>query len=219
MQNEFNFRRAGSDDIDFILKVIIESEKSGTDRLSYTRIFKMSENQVKEIIANVLRENIPGHEYCLSNFIIAEYNGNYAGACGAWIEGETGLSSSIIRANLLIDFIDHSHYERVNNLLQMATEVSFSRREGTIQIENVFVEDNFRGKGVSNLMIEKHIELLRGKARVPKVQIILSKINENAYKSYIKSGFKIVDEKTSNRKEILDILPSNTNILMEKELT
>lgn len=219
MQNEFSFRRAEPEDIDFILKTIIQSEKSGTDRLSYTGIFSLSEEEVKKIIANVLLENVPGQQYCLSNFLIAEEEGRYAGACCSWVEGETGLSSSIISANLLLDFIDHKNFQKATSLLQIATEIGFPREEGSIQIENVFVESSFRGRGISGLLIDKHIEMRRPNAVIPKVQIILSKINEKAYRSYLKAGFKIVGEKTSRRKEILDILPSDTNILMEKEIS
>jgi len=211
-------RRADLKDIKFVLKAIIESEKSGTERLSYIKIFSIPEAEVKEIIRNVLKENIPGQQYCLSNFLIAEIEGEYAGACCSWVEGETGLSSSLIRANLLLDFIDHKYFIKAKSLLKIATEIGFPRKTGAIQIENVFVENKFRRKGISGYLIEKHIHIQKGKALIPTVQIILSKINENALKAYIKSGFHITAERTSDKKEILDILPSNTNVLMEKKI-
>jgi ribosomal protein S18 acetylase RimI-like enzyme len=213
-----DIRHADLKDIEFVRKAIIESEKSGTDRLIYTKIFSIPEIEVKEIIRNVLKENITGQQYCLSNFLISEIDGEYAGASCSWVEGETGLSSSIIRANLLLDFIDHNNFATAKSLLKIANEIGFPRKTGAIQIENVFVENKFRGKGISGYLIEKHIQNQIRKTLIPKVQIILAKTNENALKSYIKSGFHITAERTSDKKEILDILPSNTNILMEKEI-
>ncbi|MGA7836880.1 MAG: GNAT family N-acetyltransferase [Ignavibacteriaceae bacterium] len=218
MQNNIKIRQADISDIEFVLTAIIESEKSGTDKLSYTRIFPLSEAEVRTIIGNALKENIPGQQYSISNFLIALIDGNYAGACCSWIEGETGLSSSIIMANLLIDFIDHDNFTDSQRFLKIATEVVFTRTIGAIQIENVYVDDKFRGKGISSFLIQKHIENLKDKAPTQVVQIILAKTNENAFRSYIKSGFEIVAERSSENKEILDILPSDTNILMEKRL-
>lgn len=218
MQNKINLRQAERKDIPFVTRAIMESEKSGTDRLSYVRIFSLTENKVKDIIAHILEENIPGQQYCFSNFIIAEIEDNYAGACCSWIEGEEGVSSSIIMASLLLDFIDHNNYEEAKSRLQIATEIGFQREPGSIQIENVFVEPEYRGRGISSQMIELHIRYHKTKSNAKKVQIILSKTNENAFKSYQKSGFRITAEKSSNKEEILNILPSNTNIMMEREL-
>ena len=218
MINDLIIRRAEIKDIEFIIKGIIESEKSGTARLSYSGIFFLSESNVKEIFGDILKENIPGQQFCLSNFLIAETGNEYAGTCCSWIEGETGIASSIIRASLLLDFIDSNNIEATKYRLKIAAEVNIPRENGTIQIENVFVEEKFRGKGISGMLIQKHIELQKPAANVPKVQIILSKTNENAFRSYLKSGFKIVEERTSDNREILEFLPSDTNILMEKEL-
>jgi len=51
------FKKATLKEIDFIIETIIESEKSGTDRFSYSTLLDLSEQEV----INIIKDN--GREY------------------------------------------------------------------------------------------------------------------------------------------------------------
>jgi len=51
-----------------------------------------------------------------------------------------------------------------------------------------------------------------------KVQVILLKNNEKALNAYRKAGFTVVQEKQCADKAILQILPGDTKILMERNI-
>ena len=95
------FRNATITDVPFIVTAIIEAEKSGTDKLSYSTIFGLTEEEVRSYLQEMLYEEIDGCELSISSFIIAEYNGQPAGALSAWIEGKDGIPSAILKGNLL----------------------------------------------------------------------------------------------------------------------
>jgi len=65
-------RQATADDIDFIIKTIIESDKSSTDVISACNIFSLSESEYKEILKNILAESIGNNEYDINGYLIAE---------------------------------------------------------------------------------------------------------------------------------------------------
>ena len=51
--NDFIFRHANINDVSFLVDTIIEAEKSGTDILSYTTIFGLSEKEARKYIGEM----------------------------------------------------------------------------------------------------------------------------------------------------------------------
>ena len=82
MIDNLTVRQATVNDIDFIVETIVESEKSSSEVISSCKIFGLTEEKFKEIIREVLREDVPNYDYYLSGFIIAEKDGEYVGAMG-----------------------------------------------------------------------------------------------------------------------------------------
>ena len=65
----------------------------------------------------------------------------------------------------------------------------------------------------------KHISNYSEKnPELKKAQIIMVKANDMALKAHKKLGFKLVSEVKANDKRILDILPSDTMILIETDI-
>lgn len=212
-------RKAAQDDIDFIINTIIESQKSGTEKISYCNIYSLTEAELRENLENILKEDlegITGYEFCLSNFLIYEINGERAGAQGSWIEGIDGMPSSIIKTNLLLQFLGREKLEKAYEKFEIIKELNFERDDGAIQLEYFFVKNKFIYKGVFVKLlvaqIKKHMASNKG---ISKVQSILFSDNAKSYKSFLRIGFEIVEEKTAKNKKILDIYPHDTRILME----
>lgn len=217
MSDQISIRKATEKDIAFLAEAVIEAEKSGTDRLSYSTIFGMREEDVRSLLPSILEEDITGQELCISGFLIAEAAGEYAGAVCAWIEGASGNLSSRLKADVLAHFMGRERIINAARYASLLNAVHIERENGALQLETVYTCNKYRGQGVSGTLINEHIRLY--KTAFPglnKAQILLAKTNDSAYKAYHKPGFTTVLEKHCPDAAILQVLPSDTMILMEK---
>ncbi len=210
------YRPAGADDVNFIAEAITESDKSGTDILSYARLFGLSDVDAQVLIKKAVRENIPGQELCLSGFLIAMIGNEPSGAVCSWLEAEDGIPSSVLKANILYYFLGKNFTEKSKGKSVIVDSLAIQREAGCLQIESVYVRNKFRGMGVSNNLILEQIKqnIFSGKV-FSKVQIQLMETNTAALKSYDKLGFKTRLRKTSEHPEVLNYFPSRTKIMME----
>lgn len=220
MDQNFTLKTATVDYIDFVLEAIIESERSGTDIISYCSIFSLSVEEFKEIIRRALLANIPGQQFYLNGFLIAFDGDEPAATCCSWVEGLEGISSSLIRTSLLMSLLDRQKLEHTREIQSVIKDLILDREPGTIQIEHVYVKKEFRGRGLSALVINNQIVNMRGTdVKLKKAQLIVTKTNETALQAYQKMSFRVIDQRYSPNKEVLAILPSNTIFLMEKSLS
>jgi len=216
MSRQITIKQATSADKDFIIETIIEAEKSGTDLLSYSAIFNITEQEFIYLLGQILEEDMIGQELCVSGFLIALVNGKYAAAICSWVEGEEGLSS-MLKANALMYFLGKEKFLAAANAIKTIEELNIPREPGAIQLESIYTKKEFRGLGLSKKLIDEHIN--RHKLRlsaVSKAQIILMQNNLSATITYEKAGFHKYLEKTATTINIEKFLPGNSKLLMEK---
>ena len=216
---ETTIRQATPADKDFLITSIIEAEKSGGDVISYCAIFNISEDELRTALGHILDEDMAGQELSVSGFLVAEVDGKPAAALSTWVEKANGMGSSMIKSNLLMYFIDREKILAAAPNLTLMNEVGIQRAEYALQIECVYTAPQYRGKGLSSKLIEEHIKLRQAAGMTfNKVQVILLKNNVSAQKAYAKAGFTIAEEKRCADRAILKLLPSDTKILMQKQL-
>lgn len=212
-----NIVPAATRDIDFITRAVFAAVKSGTDILTYSTLFEKSEEELLPLFKEMIEEDIEGQELWLSGFLIAkDSDGTPVATCCAWVEGEDG-PSGILTAQLLSFTLGSETYKKALEKHEVIESLRVDREEGALQIEHVYTDPNYRGKGLATQVIEKQIELY--KSRQPalhKAQIILFKTNQNALNAYTKMGFEVVKEQFSNHPQVLNYFPANTRVLMEK---
>ena len=212
-------RKAVEADIHFLVDGIIDAEKSGTDRLSYCRIFNIAESELRALLMDVLAEDITGQELCVSGFLIAETEGELAGAVCSWVEGAEGKPSTILKGNVLFHLMGRERIASASANLKLVEQLSLGRMSGALQLESVYVPAQFRGRGICGRLLAAHQHAARRDyPGVDKAQILLAKTNDRAYKAYEKSGFLIAAERQSQDPRILELLPASSRILMEKNL-
>ena len=218
--DKFIFLEATVGDIPFIVTTIIEAEKSGTDKLPYSTIFGLTEEEVRISLEDILLEEIHGCELSLSSFIVAEYNGQTAGAISAWIEANDGIPSTVVKGNLLHHILPKKCLERRFALNDMLYELHIKYKPGTIQIGAVYVTKEFRGNDLGGLMTKEII------TRLSKIKPGLSAIYSNVFscnapaiRANEKLEYKVVHIMEATNEEILKYLPSNRKLVMMKDLT
>lgn len=216
---EFNIRKAALKDVPFLVNTVIEAEKSGTEIFTYSTIFGLSEDESKKYITAMLLEEIDGCELSISSFLLAEKDNQLTAAVGAWIEGYEGVPSSILKGNLLSYTLPNSCIEKAMSLNNLVKELHLDYIDNTIQIGLVYVSESFRGHGLANFLIEEQIkQLLQVSPGIKESYVQVFGDNKTAIKSYQKSDFKIVSEKRSINKEIVKYFPSDSKVLMKREL-
>ena len=203
---EFIFRPATEKDIPFLVDTIIEAEKSGTDKLSYTTVFGLTENETRKYISEMLMEETDHCELSVSSFMIAEKDNQLAAAVAAWEECADGIPSSVLKGNLLNYTLPKGYIEKALSINNLLRELHLECIQGTIQVGLVYVAAAFRGKNLVRILIDKQIERL-------------VKANSDLDEMYVQVfGNNLPAIKEANDNEILLYLPSNKKILMKMYL-
>lgn len=227
-------RKAEGKDKDFVIKSIIEATKSGFDILSYATIFRMTEEEVLKLLADILDEDMEGQELCLGSYLIAEINGENVAAIGGWIEMESGMASHYITSNLLMHYMDRNLLMQAEPALRLVKETFIQREPGALQLEiayldneallemqrkDTFTLEEFRKLDLVGKLIAEHIKLAKERnPNINRVQALFFQNNARSIRAYQKAGFAITKEAKCSNPAILEILPCDTKIMMEKEL-
>ncbi len=210
-------RSANFSDIDFLTETIIAAEKSGTDKLSYTTIFGLTEQETHVCLRKMLEEDIDGCELSLGSFLIAEDNGKIVAAVGAWVEGETGVSSIAIKGSLLAHTLPLDKIKNAAKLSSVVSELHIDITRNVMQIGLVYVSPEYRGKNLVKILIEEQIKnKLSTVKNLKEVQVQVFGSNIPAIKSYEKIGFEKIKEVRATSDLILNYLPDRVKILMKR---
>jgi len=217
--SEYIFREAIVEDIPFLVDVIIEAEKSGTDIISLAKTFDIDESDLRKYLTQMLEEGIDGCEFSVSSFFVAEYEDSPVAAFGGWIEGknEDDLPSSILKSNLLSYILPKEKFSQLYKISEIIKEIQIERELQTHQLEYAYVKSEHKGNGLIGNIIEKLLERAKLQDKFVKCSYVqVFENNTNAIKAYQKSGFKIVKKFESKHPEIFNYLPYNVKLLMKR---
>jgi len=213
------FRKANIKDIPFLIDTIIEAEKSGTDILTYSTIFGLSEEDSRKYLASILEEEVDGCELSITSYMVAEIDNQIAAAISSWIEGIDGIPSTLLKGNLLNFTLPKECLERASSIAPIIADIHIEYIPNTIQIGLVYVSKVFRGRNLVRLLIDRQIEiLLDGKIVPTSAYVQVYNNNLAAIKAYEKADFKRILYKKSTNKETLKYMPSDCKILMKRDL-
>jgi hypothetical protein len=212
-------RKAVIGDVDFLVETIIESKKSGTNKLSYSTVFGLSEEESRKYISEMLLEQVDDCELSISSFLVAENEGKAIAAVSAWIEGKDGIPSSILKSNLLNYILPKKYIENAISLDVFLRDLQMEYLPNSIQIGWAYVTTGNRGCNLAGKLINEQINLLLH-IKPDLIAAFLQVYEDNipAIKAYEKVNFKIEMVKESSNEEILKYLPSKRKILMKREL-
>ncbi len=209
-------REATYDDIDFVIETIMESEKSSSNIVSSCRLFALSETQFRDILSEVLKQNVPNYDYYLSGFLIAELNGKYVGALGSWYEAAEDTPSGIIKATVLFPYLDKTKMKDISKNTKVIKGLTINRKPHTLQLEHGYTRKEFRRQGIFSSLIKTNIIKNREKYNnFDIVQGVLFKENYKSFNAHLKIGYKVIEEKHVEDSEVLKFFPFDTKVLME----
>ncbi len=210
------FRTAEINDIPFVIEAIFESEKSGSDTISSCNIFELTQDSFRSILTEVLKQDIENYDYYLSGFLIAEFDGEFIGALGSWLEAPDDTASGMIKASVLFQYLDKSKLKSFSTNTRIVKGLGLNREKNTLQLEHGYVREQYRRQGVFTSLLKQSI--LRNYDKygvIEKVQGILFKANYKSYNAHLKFGYEVAEEKQVDDPEILKFFPYNAKVLME----
>jgi ribosomal protein S18 acetylase RimI-like enzyme len=210
-------RKASHNEIPFLVQTIIDAEKSGTNILPYEKIFGLSESETREMLTEILLLNEPNCELSLDAFLVAFLNNKPVGAVSAWIEALEGVSSSVIKGNLLRPYLSVKNLMQANNYWQSLQEVHFDISALKIQIGLVYVAEEARGNRLAEVLIKNQLQLLSRNINQSTCDVYIQvyQNNESAIKAYSRVGFEIIETKVNADQNLIGILPDYKKVLMQ----
>jgi ribosomal protein S18 acetylase RimI-like enzyme len=218
-KDEIQIRHAENRDIPFLITTIIEADKSGTGKSAYCSLLNMTELELGEMIENIFKHELEGFEFAVDSFCVLEYRERVIGASAGWIEEFDGIPSWQTR---MLSIRAEAKPESYNSLIAKKDIVSNLiplRTPNTLQIESVYIREDFRGLGLFHTMLDFHIKT--GKVKMPSLtaaEIIVYDNNKIALNSYQKSGFLIERSTKLENNELQNVFPSNGMILLSKNI-
>jgi len=212
--SEYNVREATLNDVDFIVEAIIEAEKSGSDKLSYSAVFNLSEEKIKKIFRRILLEEIDGCEFSITSYLVAEIDNKVVGAIGSWVERQEA-PSSFIKSNLLTYYLPKSSILYASQKAKITSELYIEHVKGALSLVVVYINQEHRGKRLFELLTNAHI---KRNEDVQELSIQVMANNIYAIRSYERYGFRKCLAKKSDNEQIMQFLPYNEKILMKKPL-
>jgi len=218
--SEYIYREATIEDIPFLVEVVIEAEKSGSDIIGLSKIFGIDELDLRKYLTQIFEEEIDGCEFSVSSFFVAEYESLPVAALGGWIEGENedGLPSSILKSNLLSYILPREIFSQLHKTSEIIKDIQREREPHTHQIEYGYVKPGHYGKDLYGNLIDKLLEKAKSQNKLVKKSYAQT-FEKNIFpiKLLKKSGYKIVKRFESKHPEILNYLPYNVLLLLERE--
>jgi hypothetical protein len=213
------FRNATVNDVPFLVETIIEAEKSGTDKLSYTTIFRLTEVETRKYLTEMFLEQVDGCSLSVSSFLCAEFDGKVIAAVSEWIEGIYGIPSTVLKGNLLSNFLPKGCLENAFSLNYSLPDLQHEYTPNTIQLGDVYVLKAHQGNNLARLLALKKIELLLyARPDITEAFAQVFDCNIPSIKTCTKMDFKEFKIRECKDKNVMQYLPSCKKILFRKEL-
>lgn len=215
-----NYRSATPDDAPNIVQTIIGAESGGGTLVSYAALFQLSLSELKDLLLQIVVEDLGGQELTYNGYCIAEVNQQFAGAFSAWIEGEDPpMSSGMLKMELFRAYLGNDKILQAKENLRIVAELSIPRQVGALQLECLWVEPKFRGLGVGYGLTTELLKLHKlHKPELQLAQVMSLQSFAPALKIYQRCGFEQCQQVRATHPRIGEFYPSDTKILLQKML-
>jgi GNAT superfamily N-acetyltransferase len=188
------FVHAQAGDLPFIIDAIIESEKAGSNFVSYCTLFNISETELRKTIMQLFEDEIEHTPWHLPNWTIGKLEQECICALSSWIE-KPGLGADAIKFQAMHYYLKNRiDPQQLSLQLYELQQVAITRIAEFLQLEHLYTAQPYRGKGYIKQLMHHVMNEHRGKT----AQIQLTANNKQALKAYMECGFKIEETKCHN---------------------
>ncbi len=207
-----HLRAATFSDLSFIIKCIIESEKSGSNVFPYQELLGLNELEFSDFMKNVFEEEIEDQPWYLGHWFITEVNNQPVAGCCAWVESSAGMSSDMLKTQIFSALLGDVFKQNLEKLAEVS-KIRINRTPGTLQFEHLYTHFDFRGKGYMKMLLE----FISSQIICSKHEIQLLQNNIDAFNFYKKIGFKMVETQCNPEILRLNLLGDSCKVKMERD--
>ena len=124
-----------------------------------------------------------------------------------------------IKTSALFCVLTKDNFENLKQNLETFSSINIPRSNGTLQIESVFVEEAYRGKGLfSELLNFQIIQAKEAGFDFNTLELVTYNSNHIAERAYTKAGFVKVKSTQSENSNILNYYPGTGMNLWQKTI-
>lgn len=217
---DYKLRPAIQEDVFFLTEAIHAADSAGTGRVSFQRIFGLSNLQLRYLLADLADTDIVGNEYSYPNFWVLETPaGTPLAATAAWVEAADGLGSNLIKAQQLSYILGAERWQAARPKLAQLGAIDIPRQPGALQLDSIYVRPSVRGQGLLPILLSRVMKQVAGQyPEAEKAQILLLEGNERALAAYRKCGFAEVRRIHTDNPAVAALVAGTGRILMERPL-
>ncbi|MBI4646489.1 MAG: GNAT family N-acetyltransferase [Bacteroidia bacterium] len=188
-----NIRKANKEDINFLAEIILLSEATGYELVTYQKMFALEKEELHTRFTRVLNNDFDGHPLGYKTYFIAESNGISAAAASGYKETEYGDSDHLMTGALMTVF-NNKELSTAFRYLSAFRNLEINKTSGAYQIYSIATLPEYRGLGLFKQIYHK-LEEEAGAKNCKTIELQVWKGNDNAINLYHKLGFEIVCEK------------------------
>lgn len=197
-------RRARNDDVPFLGWVMYTAARSHLETCPWSVIFEESAQGTRTLLERVSRT--PNAHWChVSKFWIAEVNGRPAAAlCGFTpaTEGTAVLADAALGVATAELGYSEERLVRIGERLMIAMSGLPEDLPDVWGVENVAVLPEYRGKGLIDRLFEHVLDEGREHG-FKRAQVLCLIGNERAERAWVRNGFEVLSQQTSEEFEKL----------------
>lgn len=216
MREGICIRKATLADSVFLAEAIIQADMSGGTIGSYCGVFGLTKDEFQSILIQMLDEELEGTELSPLHFLIAEVDGKNAAAVSAWIEGDCGMSSQMVRANLFYALMPKTAQQHAMGLKAIADSMVLHRTQKFLQLESIYTDPAFRGRGLAPLLMREQARRNFSENRIlESAELMTYSGNHHAIAVYERMGFVIANQIKCHDPAVMKYYPSDGMVQMQ----
>ena len=216
--NKYKLRPAKIEDIPFLATAVIEGEKGVSNKCSFSTLFNLPEEKVKEYIIAMFEEEIDGCEFSLSSYFVITYDNEPVASYSGWIECFGGqLPSKVLKANLINYIFSEESIAFLKTKAHIIKDLTFERTCGVLQLEYLYVTEPHRGNRLPSILttaIEENAKLLYPELLKSEGQLFGN--HQAVVNILAKHGYEVIRSILASNDEVQKYLPFNKKLVIEK---
>ena len=202
------YRPAKFSDIDQLVPMIIECLKGPAGKTNYEVIFGISLIELGRMLNNILRQDIPHHEFYYGNYMVCEIDKEIISICSGWKENAEMLGSEYIRSSLLASYLGPDIWQRSYPLIKKFASIRIPREEGNLYLENANTKQEYKRHNIAYRLVYELIK--KRKEEYPDLEMIYSHVylsNKVMYNMFIRFEYLVVKKIFVEDKDLMKLFP------------
>ena len=217
MENKsLKYRKAESKDQEQLIDLTIQAFNGYNGRSLLESIFDISRIDFREIVRLLFESKIANNEFDLNSYFVLEDQGEIVSCLAGWLEGAEEIESERLLPNMVLNWVGAEKWLEQRELIEKASSLNLSRESGKIQVENMFLKQNFRGTSSFFKIYYRTVDqLFNAHAEADVIQSRFFSSNKKAIRIARHIGYDVVGESSFDISPLNKYFPNEGLVMTE----